>query len=839
MGNSTLFEYDPMGRLTKTSLHRVDAQDKVDEWEITLYEYDGRGLVTKETNALGAVTAYTYDGNGNLVSKTDADDYVTKYTYNALDFVTQINYNGGKQASYRYNKVGELVEMEDWTGTTSFEVDLLRRITQVTDRKGSVVEYTYDEVGNQTSIDYPDGTGVDYTYDLLHQLKTVTEDDGRATAYSYDGMGRVVKMEYPHGWVEDYVYDSIGQLLRVDDTDPTQKDLKQQKHVYKYDDCGNMIYEYMRGNGTGEATTENTYAYDALHRITRADEVYGKAWREYQYDSLGNLTYESNSNNVHYDYKLNNLNQITQKSYSSNDKEGTLYTYDGRGNLVLEQYGKLNGNGNGQGNGQRSTVGQYTYDETNKMVLGVNSSGESSAYLYNGLGALVEDTWKIAKNGYGYHDVDAGLGDADPNNGRGGGGSNGQGNGNGNGQGNGNGSGDKPTGSLVTSFSTVVKEFVVDYTSPTFEPLMEHEVNGLDYRYVYGNDRLSVNITGVETSSGNLIENGNQIRLYYHMDYLGTADYLTSPVTGKVESWTHYNEWGEITHNAVLKTGKRELDLVKRYATHDYDAVLGMYYAKARFYDAENRRFAAVDPILDATQYDLRDYVGAPVELVQYIYVRNQPVILIDPDGYAPYTIKSSGSRGGYELFITPYLLDSFIYGAGWIPGFSQAYDFLDWAILGAIKINASKEYLESLGMSVADHFFDDLHIGDAYNFVNGLKLLESLEDVPMNEALQNHFASKVWRSSTRKLVEEKYFTAISILSALIESGDVEIKKTEEVFNESDFTSAEILGRHVYAYDSFMGRKEIFLPGHYYFFLVCKEKEGIGAEIESILKDIK
>ena len=625
LGNSTLFEYDPMGRLTKTSLHRVDAQDKVDEWEITLYEYDGRGLVTKETNALGAVTAYAYDGNGNLVSKKDADGYETKYTYNALDFVTQINYNGGKQASYRYNKVGELVEMEDWTGTTSFEVDLLRRITQVTDRKGNVVEYGYDEVGNQTSIDYPDGTGVDYAYDLLGQLKTVTEGDGRATAYSYDGMGRVVRMEYPHGWVEDYVYDSIGQLLRVDDTDPTRKDMKQQKHVYKYDDCGNMVYEYMRGNGTGEATTENTYTYDALHRLTRVDEVYGKAWREYQYDSLGNLTYERNSNNVHYDYKLNNLNQITQKTYSSNDKEGTLYTYDGRGNLVLEQYGKLNGNGNNNGNGQRTTVGQYTYDETNKMVLGVNSSGESSAYLYNGLGALVEDTWKIAKNGYGYHDVDAGLGDADPNNGRGGGGSNGQGNGNGNGQGNGNGSGDKPTGSLVTSFSTVVKQFVVDYTSPTFEPLMEHEVNGLDYRYVYGNDRLSVNITGVETSSGNLIENGNQLRLYYHMDYLGTTDYLTSPVSLKVTSWTHYNEWGEITHNAVLKSGKRELDLVKRYATHDYDAVLGLYYAKARFYDAENRRFAAVDPV--------KGEITNPLTMVQYLYVLDNPLRYIDPDG--------------------------------------------------------------------------------------------------------------------------------------------------------------------------------------------------------------
>ena len=239
--------------------------------------------------------------------------------------------------------------------------------------------------------------------------------------------------------------------------------------------------------------------------------------------------------------------------------------------------------------------------------------------------SLVEDTWKIAKNGYGYHDVDAGLGDADPNNGRGGGGSNGQGNGNGNGQGNGNGSGDKPTGSLVTSFSTVVKQFVVDYTSPTFEPLMEHEVNGLDYRYVYGNDRLSVNITGVETSSGNLIENGNQIRLYYHMDYLGTTDYLTSPVSLKVTSWTHYNEWGEITHNAVLKTGKRELDLVKRYATHDYDAVLGMYYAKARFYDAENRRFASVDPV--------KGEITNPLTMVQYIYAIDCPLVYVDLGG--------------------------------------------------------------------------------------------------------------------------------------------------------------------------------------------------------------
>ena len=96
MGTSTLFEYDAMGRLTKTSLHRVDTQDGVDSWEITRYQYDGRGLTTKMTDALGNVTTYTYDGNENLVAKTDADRLTTEYTYNRLDMVTHINYNGGK-----------------------------------------------------------------------------------------------------------------------------------------------------------------------------------------------------------------------------------------------------------------------------------------------------------------------------------------------------------------------------------------------------------------------------------------------------------------------------------------------------------------------------------------------------------------------------------------------------------------------------------------------------------------------------------------------------------------------------------------------------------------------
>ena len=104
----------------------------MDSHEITLYEYDGRNLVTKEINALGDSTVYVYDGNGNLVSKTDADGYVTQYSYTALDLVKKINYNGAK-GSVRpdYYKVGHSVDIKNYNlESSSGRRNLVRNIVK-------------------------------------------------------------------------------------------------------------------------------------------------------------------------------------------------------------------------------------------------------------------------------------------------------------------------------------------------------------------------------------------------------------------------------------------------------------------------------------------------------------------------------------------------------------------------------------------------------------------------------------------------------------------------------------------------------------------------------------
>ncbi|MCL1982503.1 MAG: hypothetical protein FWG53_05335, partial [Clostridiales bacterium] len=93
----------------------------------------------------------------------------------------------------------------------------------------------------------------------------------------------------------------------------------------------------------------------------------------------------------------------------------------------------------------------------------------------------------------------------------------------------------------------------------------------------------------------------------------------------KVTSYVSYDDWGALTAKAVLKISARELDLVNDYTGHPYDMVLGAYYAKARMYDAKNRRFMAVDPV--------KGTVADPQTMVQYTYCLDNPIAYVDPLG--------------------------------------------------------------------------------------------------------------------------------------------------------------------------------------------------------------
>ena len=582
-------------------------------------------------DALGNVTTFTYDGNGNLVSKTDADGYVTQYSYTALDLVKKINYNGAKEVSYQYNKVGELVQMNDWTGTNTFELDLLGRLQKMTDHKGNTVSYAYDAVGNQTSITYPDGSKVSNFYDAVYNLTSVIDAEKGTYVYVYDDANRPVKLTYPNGWIEQYTYDAEGNLLKTVDTDPFQLYNKtpKVKYEYTYDAEGNALTKFQRdSDATENLKSRMTYTYDALNRLTgstRKLEIYpyDTLSYTYSYDTLGNLLKQSGPTKGEEDsWQYNDLNQMVSKHSCGYEQKLTRiydygYTYDKRGNLVKEEE-ICSPTTTGPKN---ITIATYLYDETNRMVQGTNKTGEVSAYTFNGLGVRVGTEQILQDNSHGYTDFHC------------------------------------QTPSVETGIEKpeVVKtDYVIDYTRLGIDQrvLVKSEQDGYDFCYTYGLDKVKVYTTseGSDWWGQNIHKCVNAD--YVHTDRLGSVVNL-SDEHGRVTARADYTDWGEVRKytDITVDQGFRRLLPEITYATHEYDDVLNQFYAKARMYDAENKRFTQEDPARDDTNW--------------YIYCGSNPLHYVDWLGLA-FEISEAMQRA---------IDENRLYGTGTIAYNGKMYD--------------------------------------------------------------------------------------------------------------------------------------------------------------------
>ncbi|WP_167956189.1 RHS repeat-associated core domain-containing protein [Anaerosporobacter faecicola] len=91
--------------------------------------------------------------------------------------------------------------------------------------------------------------------------------------------------------------------------------------------------------------------------------------------------------------------------------------------------------------------------------------------------------------------------------------------------------------------------------------------------------------------------------------------------TGKTKATIKYDEYGVIANPEAVSTGGN----IFAYTGHVYDESTGLYYAKARYYDAEIGRFVSED-----------SYKGDRKELIslnQYTYGLNNPIKYTDLSG--------------------------------------------------------------------------------------------------------------------------------------------------------------------------------------------------------------
>jgi RHS repeat-associated protein len=356
MGNLTLYDYDPLNRLTKVTdplagiteftydpngnlLTVKDARNNVTE-----YTYNNMDrLATRKDPLLRTETYNTYDNNGNLTQFTDRKSQITTYQYDPLNRRKLATYNDSSTTNYIYDDGNRLRQIIDSvSGTVTRDYDGLDRLTIETTPQGSV-NYAYDNAGRRTSMTASGQTAVTYPlYDDANRLKRI-EQGSSIVLFNYDDIGRRTSLTLPNGIVVEYGYDLASRITSI---------------VYKQNGTtvlGNLTYDYDKaGNRTRiGGTWARTGIPDAINSAT-----YNAANHQTAFGNKS-LTYDNNGN----------LQSITDPGGT------TTYTWNAR-----NQLGGISGPG---------VSGSFVYDGVGRREK-KTISGSLTEFLYDGVNPVQE-----------------------------------------------------------------------------------------------------------------------------------------------------------------------------------------------------------------------------------------------------------------------------------------------------------------------------------------------------------------------------------------------------------------------------------------------------------------
>ena len=378
-GTSTSIIYDQWGNIIETNQKNNTGLLLTK----TVYTYDILGRVTKTSLSedISRDTLYTYDAGDNLLTETDANGHTTTSTYDALGRLKLTTLANGLISENFYDANGNLVETQIKNGdkiiTTRATYDKDNRKVATLDANGNTTRYVYNKLGQIITVTDPSGIPTYYTYDYRGKVKTETRA-GKTISKSYDTMGNLTSLTDANNNTTTYTYNTNNEL--------TQEFLPDgNKTSYTYDTRGN-IHTKTDPNGT-----ITTYTYDNLDRITRKDYalapgVGGVTYETYVYDALGHLTATNNSDNNQTSYTYDTLGNLM--SETSGGKTST-YTYDAVGNKF----------GIHTPNGRNLT---YIYDNQNRLTSVREGTTTIASYTYDSLNLMSETLGNGVTTNYGY-----------------------------------------------------------------------------------------------------------------------------------------------------------------------------------------------------------------------------------------------------------------------------------------------------------------------------------------------------------------------------------------------------------------------------------------------------
>ena len=551
--------------------------------------------------------------------------------------------------NYTYDALGNLVQVDQGTQHRYFTYDSLSRLKtaknpEQVNSSGTQIatQYDYDDSSNLLTRTNPNGTTVTFTYDGLNRVKTKTLSTGGQWDYTYDtatisnAKGRLVSVML-HNGTDGYYYDGYDVMGRVTSSRQitTAGAANSYSMSYGYDPAGNMTSEtYPSGKQVmteydsagriagvkkdamtyyagGTPGTANAMTYTA-HGAIGAMKLGNGKWERTLFNGrlqpteidLGASNGASDLLKLEYTYNTtgqanNNGNVLTQTITAPKTAGGNLvltqnYTYDALNRLSIAEE-------------LIDTASQWkqTYDIDrwgNRAVINTSYIPNPALTPQSASGtdfsAFNQNTNRIATGGFGYD----------------------------------------TSGNLTSDPTTGANAIVYDAEN--------HQTSYGTSSYSYDGERRRVKkVVGSVTTIFVYNVLGQLIAEYDNSTSPpagGGTSYLISDHLGSTRAVMKsdgtvarhdYLPFGEEIPSTIggrsSVSGYSAADSTKqKFTQKERDTESGLDYFLARYYSSAQGRFTSHDPVF-VTAKRLID----PQRLNQYVYVRNNPLAWVDPDG--------------------------------------------------------------------------------------------------------------------------------------------------------------------------------------------------------------
>ena len=603
-GTPTLFfqwdsTLDELGRLLSVTGVPTEtwsmAYDKVDNLvrltdpnqQRSSYEYDGLDRLVRFVDEQPATTTWTYGDTDAPESTTDPTTVVTGYVRSGWGEAIQEESNDVGTIVYELNKLGDVTERTDARSVvTEFSYDDAGRVTSVVypGETSSNVAYTYDSVtggnkgiGRLTGVTDAAGT-VTYTYDILG--RTIEEERVIGTetytiGYGYDDAGNVVSTTYPSGRTVFFDRDANGDITAIRQQ-PSGGSVSDLVDWVGRTPFGPRFGVYL-ANGINESRT-----YDRASRITALDAL----------NSLS-TTYLLRKTYAYADKR--NLTGIGDVLDADDDE---TYAYAPNGFLSIAH---------GPWTGLTAKEDVYSLESGSNRLAGVATDGTPSrSFDSDAAGNIVEDTnlSTSAAKEYAYNHPGQ-IAEAE-------------------------------VGGVTTGVYTYDYLFRLVSRELPSVPVTLHLVHDLDGNVIAEYDATGTLLTeyiwlddrpvGMVADAGTLSP-----KVYWvHTDQLERPVMMTDDTAAVV--WrASYLPFGEV----ASITGSATLDY--RFPGQWLQLETGLAYNWHRHYDATTGRYLQPDPL------------GMPDGPSRWAYVANSPLMGVDPEGTYQLNPKLSPYSRGLE----------------------------------------------------------------------------------------------------------------------------------------------------------------------------------------------